>query len=300
MFCHYRKLIVTTFAVFLLSIPSVAGQGSIYGAVARSGGSVPANGELSFFGYLDDTDEEIRIESSVGAGYDAGFWFDDFQNYQTEAPGNPYDHHFFDIGQGEGYLLSDTMPDNSFHQEDIILGEVSWPSAPATLHGRFTSSSLVEVTWDTNPELTVHVYRRTAPSEGSFFRLDDPTGSLTNPGVAGGLFLDTSADSTHSYQYLLIAEDAQMQLSPHSAILTVSYEASCCVYRGDVDHSGALPLDIGDLVYLVDFMFTGGNEPQCLDEADINGDGLPTIDIADLVFLVDYMFQSGPPPPPCF
>ena len=70
--------------------------------------------------------------------------------------------------------------------------------------------------------------------------------------------------------------------------------------RGDVDHSGTLPIDIGDLVYLVDFMFTGWNEPQCLDEADINGDGLTTIDIADLVFLVDYMFQSGPPPPPCF
>ncbi len=299
MFCHYRKLIVTTFAVFLLSIPSVAGQGSIYGSVARSGGSVPANGELSFFGYLDDTDEEIRIDSSVGAGYDAGFWFDDFQNYQTESPGNPYDHHFFDIGQGEGCLLSDTMPDNSFHQEDITLGEVSWPSAPTTFDGKFVSGSSVEITWDTVPGLSVHVYRRTAPSEGSFFRIDDPTGSLTNPGVAGGLFLDTSADSTRSYQYLLIAEDTQMQLSPHSAILTVSYEASCCVYRGDVDHSGALPLDIGDLVYLVDFMFTGGNEPQCLDEADINGDGLPTIDIADLVFLVDYMFQSGPPPPPC-
>ena len=28
-------------------------------------------------------------------GYDAGNWFDDFQNYLTEAPGNPYDYHFF-------------------------------------------------------------------------------------------------------------------------------------------------------------------------------------------------------------
>jgi hypothetical protein len=60
-----------------------------------------------------------------------------------------------------------------------------------------------------------------------------------------------------------------------------------------------MPLDIGDLVTLVEYMFTDGAEPVCIDEADVNGDGLPTIDISDLIYLVDYMFQSGPPPPPC-
>ena len=73
-------------ALFFYSSPAFA-QGSIYGTVANADLSTPTNGEISFFGYLDDTDEEIRIESSVGAGYDAGNWFDDFQNYLTEAPG---------------------------------------------------------------------------------------------------------------------------------------------------------------------------------------------------------------------
>jgi len=73
----------------------------------------------------------------------------------------------------------------------------------------------------------------------------------------------------------------------------------CCDYRGDVDHSGVLPIDISDLVYLVDYMFSGGPEPYCFGEGDIDGSGTQPIDISDLVYLVDYMFTSGPLPPPC-
>ena len=53
--------------VFALSGSAMA-QGSIFGTVANSDLSTPANGEMSFYGFLDDTDEEIRIESSAGAG----------------------------------------------------------------------------------------------------------------------------------------------------------------------------------------------------------------------------------------
>ncbi|MDH4035067.1 MAG: hypothetical protein OEV80_14855, partial [candidate division Zixibacteria bacterium] len=59
-------------------------------------------------------------------------------------------------------------------------------------------------------------------------------------------------------------------------------------------------IDISDLVYLVDYMFTGGPAPPCPNEADIDGSGGdPPIDISDLVYLVDYMFTGGPEPPAC-
>jgi len=77
------------------------------------------------------------------------------------------------------------------------------------------------------------------------------------------------------------------------------FSGGCCVIRGDVDHSGVLPIDIADLVYLVDYMFNQGPEPECFDEGDVDGSGVEPIDIADLVYLVDYMFNSGPAPPPC-
>jgi hypothetical protein len=70
----------------------------------------------------------------------------------------------------------------------------------------------------------------------------------------------------------------------------------CCAVRGDIDHGGN-GIDISDLVYMVDYMFTGGPPPLCVDEADIDGTG--GIDISDLVYLVDYMFNGGPPPVEC-
>jgi hypothetical protein len=73
----------------------------------------------------------------------------------------------------------------------------------------------------------------------------------------------------------------------------------CCLgaIRGNVDYDLGDAIDISDLVYLVDYMFTNGPVPPCLDEADMNGD--LAIDISDLVWLVDYMFTNGPPPVAC-
>ncbi|MDH3890273.1 MAG: CHRD domain-containing protein [candidate division Zixibacteria bacterium] len=65
-------------------------------------------------------------------------------------------------------------------------------------------------------------------------------------------------------------------------------------FCGDIDNSGSPAIDISDLVYLVDFMFTGGPPPVNPGAADLNGDGV--IDISDLVWLVDFMFTGGPPP----
>ena len=65
------------------------------------------------------------------------------------------------------------------------------------------------------------------------------------------------------------------------------------VIRGDL--TGDLIIDISDLVYLVDYMFTFGPKPVCLQAGDID-DNL-AYDIADLIYLVDYFFNEGPPPP---
>jgi len=72
-----------------------------------------------------------------------------------------------------------------------------------------------------------------------------------------------------------------------------SYQVGNDLLCGDVDGNYSGP-DIGDLVYLVDYMFTSGPPPPDLDAANV--DGLGEIDISDLVYLVDYMFTGGPPP----
>ena len=93
---------------------SANGQGSIFGEVTNSDFSQPDSGQLSFIGFLNNRDNEIRVESCDGAGYDIGNWLDDFQNYLEEAKGIPYRYLFFNSAINEGFILNDLIPDNSF------------------------------------------------------------------------------------------------------------------------------------------------------------------------------------------
>ena len=66
---------------------------------------------------------------------------------------------------------------------------------------------------------------------------------------------------------------------------------------GDVN--GDRALDLPDIVYFINYIFSGGPPPQCppvpyLLCADANGSG--TVDVADVVYLINYLFRGGPPP----
>lgn len=65
---------------------------------------------------------------------------------------------------------------------------------------------------------------------------------------------------------------------------------------GDVNCSWFV--DIDDVVYLVDFVFSGGEIP-CTGECVGNVDGSsrePIVDIDDIVYLIEYVFGGGPSP----
>ena len=71
---------------------------------------------------------------------------------------------------------------------------------------------------------------------------------------------------------------------------------NCCVdERGDVDANNSL--DVGDLSYLISFLFRGGPEIRCSERADVNDTG--GTDVGDLTYLVDYFFRGGPAPLAC-
>ncbi len=61
---------------------------------------------------------------------------------------------------------------------------------------------------------------------------------------------------------------------------------------GDVDASGLD--DIDDAVYLINYIFNGGNPPVVLEDGDVDCSGM--IDIDDVVYLIVYIFASGPAP----
>jgi hypothetical protein len=287
---------------FLAALPiSVLAQDQIYGAVARSDQSTPANGEMAVFAFINGTDQEVKTFLSTGLDYDNGFWLDDFRNYGGSQGGQPYDYFFLNPGSGEGYHLSGTIASFGLVQEDITLGTVSWPSAPAGLSATAGSGSEVSLQWTAESGLTYHVYRRLLSEPGSFFRIDDPTGNLANRGVAGGSFTDATAAGDSAYQYVLVAENDAGAYSPHSVIVTYNpLSASCCVgFRGNVTGDAEDVIDIQDIVFLVTYMFKHGPAPPCLDEANVDGSAGGVIDITDLVYLAQYSFRAGPQPPPC-
>ncbi len=67
---------------------------------------------------------------------------------------------------------------------------------------------------------------------------------------------------------------------------------ACDYICGDIDASGGAP-DIADVIYLVEFMFSGGPAP--LNSYAANCDGSPGVNVSDLIYLVDFMFNSGTP-----
>ena len=77
----------------------------------------------------------------------------------------------------------------------------------------------------------------------------------------------------------------------------------CCVNRGNVDDviGGGGPVDVGDLTWLVAYLFTGGPPPPCIEQGNVDGvtGGGGPVDVGDLTYLVAYLFTGGPAPPPC-
>ena len=290
---HLRIAGCSIFALMIGCAPQIAfGQGSIFGQVTNSDLSVPADGEMLFFGFLNNTDEEIRIELSVGAGYESGNWFDDFQNYLTETAGNPYRYYFQNTVNSEGAVLQKLIPSNSFQQEDISLSSVNWPARPTGLSATLDSSGVVVLSWNMDGSNTYHVYRRLHDGGGSFFRLDNPSGALSDRGVSGNMFVDSTAQNDVSYDYVIIAEDDLGAYSIHSEIATVSAFVSCCALAGDANGDGVV--NIGDITQLVRWIFFFESLPVCNDQADANSDD--RVNIGDLTYLVSRIFRGGPEP----
>ncbi len=62
--------------------------------------------------------------------------------------------------------------------------------------------------------------------------------------------------------------------------------------RGDVNGDGII--NVGDVVYLVSYLYKGGPAPDPSWVGDANSDGI--VNIGDVVYLVSYLYRGGPPP----
>ncbi len=62
--------------------------------------------------------------------------------------------------------------------------------------------------------------------------------------------------------------------------------------RGDANGDGVT--DLGDVVYLINYIYRDGSPPDPLAAGDVNCDGI--VNLGDVVYLINYLFKNGPPP----
>jgi hypothetical protein len=67
-------------------------------------------------------------------------------------------------------------------------------------------------------------------------------------------------------------------------------DENCC--PGDVNFSS--DVNVGDAVYLINYIFRSGDAPLIMNWADANADC--NVDVGDVVFLINFVFNSGPGP----
>jgi hypothetical protein len=80
--------------------------------------------------------------------------------------------------------------------------------------------------------------------------------------------------------------------SSASFVVKAGFVLASDVMRGDANSDGAI--GAGDIVYLLNYLFRGDNEPCPMESGDANCSG--AVDAGDVVFLISYLYRGGPPP----
>jgi len=65
-----------------------------------------------------------------------------------------------------------------------------------------------------------------------------------------------------------------------------------CSLVGDANGDGVI--DLGDVIYLINYLYKDGPAPDPLEAGDCNCDGV--VNLGDVVYLINYLFKGGPPP----
>jgi hypothetical protein len=111
--------------------------------------------------------------------------------------------------------------------------------------------------------------------------LDSETGLLSGTPVL-----------TEDYSFTIRCTDSDSPASVDERVYSMSV-VGINFTRGDCDGSGEI--DIDDVVFLVNYIFSGGPAPDPFVAGDV--DCSDDIDIDDATYLIAYIFSGGPPPP---
>jgi aminopeptidase N len=119
---------------------------------------------------------------------------------------------------------------------------------------------------------------------------------VTGGSLPDGLELDPTAGVIWGVPTVLGSFDFEVMVTDDN--LDTDSQEYCIIVkefqfvRGDAN--GDLAVDGGDVVYLINYLYVSGAEPNPLEAGDVNCDGV--VDSGDVVYLINYLFRNGSPP----
>jgi len=94
------------------------------------------------------------------------------------------------------------------------------------------------------------------------------------------------------YGMKLVGETLFVSADQSLLILRINFPPYPDYLPGDAN--GDSSVNAADVVFLINYLFKGGEPPHPMVAGDLNCDG--TINSADVIYLINYLFKNGPPP----
>ena len=82
--------------------------------------------------------------------------------------------------------------------------------------------------------------------------------------------------------------------TPHDPL---SYQVCFSLHHTDFlcgDVNADAIVNVGDVVYMINYLFKSGPAPKPIQSGDVNSDSV--VNVGDVVYLINYLFRSGPSP----
>ncbi len=116
-----------------------------------------------------------------------------------------------------------------------------------------------------------------------------PSGCVFTGDTMGTISGTPNWAATYFMKILLVDSDVPPKQDTLGVFITIDYGEALC---GDVN--GSFAVDIDDVVYIVNYIFSGGPPPNPMESGDVDCSG--NVDIDDVVYLINYIFTGGPEP----
>ncbi len=161
---------------------------------------------------------------------------------------------------------------------------ISVPESMVAYAGLNADFTVVATDADTSDTLTI-----TKDGVGEF-----PCTPKVSPNVCYFWWTTEDQDTLNSpYEVIFVVDDGRDSTDTGIVQITVlPYNIPPSGTEGDANGDGAV--DIGDIIFLINYLFLEGPPPNPPAAGDINGDCF--IGISDLIWLINYIYLEGPPP----